>query len=182
MAQGRGFPRRQFPTRSRRLTAWGVGPESPGQTVNSTTPILWTSGSVLSSGGEQVTIVRIRGDLTLVLDTVSAALSGFAGAVGIGIVTTAAFTAGVGSIPTPITEEDWDGWMWHTYFTLRSVTATVADGANAVTNVLRVPIDTKAMRKQTSDMTLFGAIEASNEFGTASMSIVANSRVLDKLS
>ena len=79
--------------------------------------------------------------------TAAAAGDGFFGAVGIGIVTNQAFVAGVTSMPEPFDEVNWDGWMWHFFFDIRSVTATIGDGVNAASVSQLLTIDSKAMRK-----------------------------------
>jgi len=168
------------PTRtSRRSTAWGVGPSATNIAVSSSTPQLWTLGSVLQLD-DKSTIVRIRGHGLVLLESATAADDGFVGAVGIGIVTTAAFTAGVTAVPTPITEEDWEGWMWHQYISIQAFSATANDIASSLASAQRFEIDSKAMRKQNADETLFGAIELTLN-GTAVATFNARTRVLDKL-
>ena len=177
MARQRGFP---LVRGKRRKTAWGVGPESINQAINSTAAVLWGTGSALAAQ-DAVTIVRIRGFLQLMLTSTSVAQGGFRGAVGIGIVNDNAFTVGgVASILTPLTDDDWDGWMWHSYLNVNSVTATIADGANAVSAVYRTEIDTKAMRKFNSDEVVMGVIEVA-EVGTEIAVLSAQTRMLLKL-
>ena len=132
---------------------------------------------------EKATIVRIRG-IARVHQTVGSAVgAGFKGALGIGIVTAQAFAAGVTSIPGPITDSFWDGWMWHSFFDVRVVTATIADGANAASVSYVVPIDSKAMRKWdgSSENVLVGVMELIEQT-TAVMELEADTRVLIKLS
>ena len=175
MARRSGFHRQG----QRRKTAWTVGPQEVDRNLTSSTAVLWSAGVVLTNE-PQVTIVRVRGIITATLETVGAIGDGFFGAHGIGIATTAAFTAGIASLPTPLTEEDWDGWLWHTYFDIRAVTATIGDGVNAVGAVDRTIIDSKAMRIWTEDMTLFGVTEVT-ESGTSNVEVQGQSRVLVKL-
>ena len=81
-------------------------------------------------------------------------------------------------MPTPFTEADWDGWLWHEFFDVRALTATIADGVNAFSAVSRVVIDSKAMRKGWDDkVTLVGVTEVV-EGGTASMELHGNTRCL----
>ena len=120
------------------------------------------------------------------LTSAAAALDGFAGAFGIGVITAAAFTAGVGSVPTPITEIGWDGWLYHQFIDLRA--PGLIDGSAAVdvdimlstTAAVRIPVDSKAMRKIGIDEVTFGVLEVI-EVGTAALSWRFNSRILDKL-
>jgi len=149
------------------------------QIISSSGSTIWTSGVALVSE-PQATIVRIRGLVTFTLQAASGIGDGFQGALGFGVMTTAAFTAGVASIPTPVTEAEWDGWMFHQFFDVRAVTATIADGSNAVGNVFRMPIDTKAMRIIGDSQTLVPVIEVV-ESGTASMEMQGETRLLLKL-
>ena len=176
MARRRGFQPR---TGARRKTAWTVGPQEVDRTLTSSTAVIWSAGVILTNEPE-VTIVRTRGIITATLEVVAAIGDGFFGAVGIGVVTSAAFTAGVASVPTPLTEEQWDGWLFHTYFDVRSVTATIGDGVNAVGAVVRIPIDSKAMRIFTEDMTLIGVTEVV-ESGASNMEMQGQTRILVKL-
>ena len=180
MARQRGFPRRF--QGSRRKSAWGLGPQEPAQQITATGSILWANGVVLVAS-DAATIVRIRGHALLYLDAATAGGDGFVGALGIGVVTSAAFVAGVASVPTPITESDWEGWMWHQFFQLRAggtIDASVAgdvDQVNSTSAAMQIDIDTKAMRKINSDETLMGVIEVT-EIGTAQMQFVADTRDL----
>ena len=178
MARQRGFPIR---TRSpRRATAWGFGPDAVSVALSASAKTGWTNGIVLASEAK-ATIVRIRGDLLLTLLTADGANGGFAGAVGIGIATSNAFSAGIASLPGPITDADWPGWMWHHFINVRATTATIADGVNAGAATQRIVIDSKAMRKWDFDMTIFGAVEVV-ESGVSTANLAADSRMLVKLS
>ncbi len=177
MARRSGFTHRSQP---RRQTSWALGPESSAQNVASSTTQIWTVATVPVIEG--LTIVRTRGFIRCLLTTVSAADSGFSGAFGIGVTNQNAVAVGVGSVPTPITDLDWDGWLWHSFFDVRSITATIADGANAVAMEWSMEIDSKAMRKlNDTETAVFGATEVT-ETGTAVMNIHAQCRQLVKLS
>jgi len=119
--------------------------------------------------------------ISLKLTGTSVAAGGFFGAIGIGVVSLPAFTAGQSSLPTPIAELAWPGWIWHSFFSVFSVTATIADGVNAAGAIVNMVIDSKAMRKQGAQEVLFGVIEGEREGGAATMVMDANCRVLDKL-
>jgi len=175
VARQRGFPAR---SRSRRLTAWAEGPESVRQTVTGNDHLVWTFGVATTQG--KVTIVRIRGTWQIRLTTTSAVNAGFHGALGIGLVTTPAFDAGAVSTPGPLTEVDWDGWMWHTFFDVNSITAVIADGVNAFSVVAQGVIDSKAMRLFDEDTTLIGAVEV-EEDGTQLAMLSAETRMLVKI-
>ena len=161
MVRSRGF--HQAP---RRRKGWDVG---PGQLASQTS--ISASGStilssVLNLSQDGLTLVRARGELTLSLSAASAAGTGYSGAFGIGLTTVAATAVGVTAVPTPITEQDWDGWIFWESFSVKSITGTIADGVNASAVILRILIDSKAMRKLTDDSSLYGALEV-QEGGTA---------------
>ena len=180
MAQRRGFPLRTQ-VRTRRKTAWGVGPNSNTITITApNSPKLWSNGVILLNDAEN-TIVRTRGVVHVILSASSLAHGGFSGAVAIGIGTSAAFGAGVASLPSAIAESDWDGWLWHSFFDVRTITATIADGSNAASVSHRFEVDSKAMRKLTDDMTVFGSIEMRTEAGVATAIMDADTRMLFKL-
>ena len=174
---------------NRRLTSWSSGPKSgtngtPG-TISGTGNTL---GSVASSSLlDGLTLVRIRGEFMFHLVTADASLSGFHGAVGVCNVTDSAVAAGVASVPSLVTEEGWDGWIWHQYYTCIAADAIALSGTttepNQVYNVsagVRYTVDSKAMRKTPADTTLVVVLE-SIEIGTSTAQWSFNCRVLDKL-
>ncbi len=171
---------RRFPARSpRRQTIWSQGPGSQTATTfaASTTSIL---GLGQTSGGG-VTVVRLRGRISCVLETTSAAARGFHCALGIGIVTQDAFTVGgVTALPNPFDDIDW-GWWYHSIFDVQSVTATIADGVNAGSAWYTAEVDSKAMRKLVPNETIFASLQVF-ESGTESMDVLFDSRMLVKLS
>ena len=173
-----GLSRRsRRPVTRRRLKSWEVGPgRSITQTqITGSTALLATSGSALLQDG--LTLLRLRGELTLQIATVSAIGSGYSGAVGIGIVTLDAFTAGVASVPQPVADEEWDGWIWWHPFSVKSITATIGDGVNAAAVQQRIPMDTKAMRKLRENDVIFFMIETT-EVGVALLDWHVDSRIL----
>jgi len=167
----------QTPTRGRRRrTEWfgGVGGTALS-TVSVSGSILLGSGIITDQGEE--TLVRVRGLLDMFLSSSTSPGDGFFGAVGIGLVSTAAFVGGITTVPTPITEENWDGWLWHNYYSCHE---SSADEAGSGSSHYRVQIDSKAMRKVEGAMTLYAAIE-SVEIGTAVMDVFLDTRFLSKL-
>ncbi len=174
--------RRGF-TQTRRQVAWGIG---PGASVVVAAPSASQAnilgGGVVLVNEEKATIVRIRGSVQAFLTTASAAGDGFHCAMGIALVTSQAFAAGVASLPHPIDESDWDGWMYHRFFDLHSAFATLVGGfvVNDQSSI-QFEVDTKAMRKWTENMTVVGVLQ-SVEQGTASMNMFFDSRLLVKLS
>ena len=136
-------------------------------------PVLLASAGV---GHEGETLARVRGLATLSLKTSNAIGDGLFGAIGMAIVTTAAATAGVGSIPTPITEAGWDGWLLHQYLAVEE--AIVA--GQAVGAFDRRVLDSKAMRKANEDESIIlvwdGAVT-----GTMSAAVQVRVRVLSMI-
>ena len=171
MARQRG----RFPARSHRLTDWSFGPDNqPATTLSATGSALGANGALVAIG--RATLVRFRGFLSLI-QSAGTALDGFTGAVGIGVTTSEAFAVGTSAVRLPETDADWDGWLWHTFFDTRVPGAT----AGGEGFVVRMQMDSKAMRKLTQDDVVFGAIEV-GEVGTGVLSWQFNSRMLLKLS
>ena len=172
------FPRRSQARSPRRTTVWSQGPGSQTATTfaSSTTSVL---GLGQTSGGG-VTVVRLRGRISCVLETTSAAARGFHCALGIGIASADAFAAGVASLPNPFDDIDWS-WWYHSIFDVQSVTATIADGVNAVGAFYTAEVDSKAMRKIAPNETIFASLQVL-ESGTESMDVLFDSRMLVKLS
>jgi len=161
---------------NRRRTGWEEGPG-----VNTATAFSASATSILGAGqafvADGATIVRLRGYVELVVSTSTAALDGFNGALGIGIVSTPAFTIGVTAVPAPVDEIEWEGWMWHQFFSIHSSTTVPSD---AYWQRLFFDIDSKAMRKINAEETLMAVIQVF-ETGTATMSVRLATRMLLKL-
>jgi len=171
----------------RRRTGWEQGPGAPSaiQTaISSSVTQIFNFGQAPTVDGQ--TVVRIRGELLIYLSQATAAVNGFLGAFGIGLVSSAAFTAGAASVPGPVGEIEWEGWMYWTPIQLLSAAAIDAgvsadvDAINGVSAVHRIPVDTKAMRKKGTQETLMACIEVT-EVGTATMQMAFSSRMLNKL-
>ena len=182
MALRRGSPRGAARIASpRRLVAWdeGVGGTAT-LAISTTTPAFLGSAVTLVAGVSKVTVVRFRGMADFLQTAADAGNSGFAGAIGIGIASLAAVTAGIASVPTPITEADSASWLWHSFFNVHGVTASPTWG-NDGSGYLRMEIDSKAMRKVTTEDAIYAAVEAGTETGTATMQVRLNTRMLVKL-
>ena len=182
MASRRDFHRgRQSP---RRRTGWEEGPGQSAPQTAITGTVAAIAASIAAATVDGLTIARIRARLQMYLSTTNAALEGFHGAFGIGVVTTAALTAGAASIPTPITEQSWDGWMYWRSLNVTSgpifldgTAASEGDGIAGVVGSIDVDVDVKAMRKLTVDEAIFAVVEVT-EIGTAVMQWHFDSRVL----
>ena len=186
MARLRGLPSR---VRSqRRKTAWGIGTQTG---TDGSSQSISAAGKTIATGAFQpvqdgLTVVRTRGELLLLLRSTSGGNTGFHGAFGIGLITDEAAAAGAASVPGPIANEDWDGWLYHRYFSLATAAAmgdTVSsadDIPNAVSAVLRLEVDSKAMRKFDTGNTMVAMLEVL-EVGTSVLDWFFNSRTLVKL-
>ena len=176
-ARRSGFFRGNRSVSTRRRTAWGLGPGGTGATAISSSTSTFL-GAVAVPIVDGITVVRIRGSLLLTLITATGALDGFRGAFGIGVASLAAVTAGINSVPTPITEQESDNWLYHTYFQVIANISAEADFNQAT--VVRIAVDSKAMRKFPTELALYAAIDTV-ESGAAVMDASFDSRVLAKL-
>ena len=115
-----------------------------------------------------VTIVRVRGHVGLLGTEPTSALIG----VGICVVSDQAADLGITAIPHPVTDENWDGWLWRDtrYF-----------GSGMRNEVDDFPIDSKAMRKLDDDQALVTVAEVvSINVGGGAVIVAINGRVLFK--
>ena len=174
---------RGFARSNRRKTAWELGPG--GTTV---TAITSTSSVILGAGAspteDGLTVVRTRGEFLAFLESATAE-GGFSGAFGIGKGSASAFAVGVGSMETPLDDEEWDGWLFHRYFTVKNptvgtATATDQPNSSAGSGILRLEVDSKAMRKLDIEDVIYAAVQVVVT-GTAQVLINFNSRLLVKL-
>ena len=178
-------------TRTRpRKTSWSVGPHTgasgQGQSISASGAVIGTTNISIALDG--VTLIRTRGELLLTIITAGGAGEGFVGAFGIGVATAAAIAAGITAVPTPVTEQDAENWIFHRYFSMSAPAAISAAGTSkewsgiaAGSAVLRLEIDSKAMRKLDVFDGVYFALEVT-EVGTATMEWNANCRHLFKLS
>jgi len=180
LARSQGaFPRGRVRT-PRRKTSWDAGPGGTGATtiISSSSAFVGAAVQGLVPG---LTVTRIRGLLRIVMQSANAAGDGFQGAFGIGIASTAAVVAGIGSVPTPITEADADSWLYWMPISVHVGDKTAGD-VNWQGAVQDVVVDTKAMRKMNdSFVSIYAAFEVT-EIGTADMDLFFDSRALFLLS
>ena len=162
-----------FPPRSRRTTDWGIGPEAVAVAFSATGKVLWSSGT---TPAQNLTLVRTRGLFTINLFSVGAIGDGFAGAVGIYMMTEDAFAVGVTAALDPMTDSNSDMWLWHSFFQIHAITATIGDGVNAGSAHQRIVIDSKAMRKDFDPERVMVGVCGFIENGTASGEFNADCR------
>ncbi len=152
-----------------RLTQW-IGPAAQGYIqVASTGATLVASFSF----EEALTVIRNRGMVSFFPVAVTGDVQ-IVGAMGMALVSTEAFNAGVASIPEPFSDADWGGWLvWRSFsYTFEFADAT---GVNFVNWSFEV--DSKAMRKVSPNETL--VIIAESQVGAFEIS--APIRTLVKL-
>ena len=141
-----------------------------------------SSAVAIFAGGSQanlndLTIVRTRGELLVFLLSAANPQEGFNFACGICNVTENAFGVGVTAVPAPLTDINWDGWLWHYQGAVKAfAAATFSDISQSV----RIVVDSKAMRK-THNTDVIVAVFETVEVGTATMHAELRTRVLDKL-
>ena len=132
------------------------------------------AGDLALSIGESMTILRLRGHVFVQLNAGAAAERALVG-VGIGLVSSTAFAAGVASLPSPVAEGGYP-WIWHGYF-------SVSSGQEAAITdqwlVDRREIDSKAMRKMRQDQSLVLVAEIADSVDqTGEVNILYGTRVL----
>ena len=93
--------------------------------------------------GDPTTVLRTRGLITVTSDQIAASEDPF-GAIGMGIVSAEALTAGAASIPAPYSNAAWDGWFLHRYFSAPLLFGD-ATGFGNVSHTIE--FDSKGMRK-----------------------------------
>jgi len=163
----------------RRAYEWARGPESTAiQGVSSAGTTIWSIGI---GALVPLTVTRIRGEFACWLSTVTTVGDGFRNfTLGIGIVSGDAFAIGATAMPTLLDDADWPGWLYY-----HAGSALIGDSTTEVfrnpMSAVRVPIDTKAMRKMAANETLFGAVEFGTEIGTAVVEFVGSTRLLVKV-
>ena len=174
MARGRRFRSYGDGKSLRRRVTWSAGPGGVLSPASSTVSLFPTAQQALVA---DLTLVRTRGELLVLLLSAAAAQQGFQFAVGICNVTENAFNAGVAAVPAPLADVAWDGWLYHTQGTIKSFAAgTFSDIAAAA----RIVVDSKAMRK-THQTDFIIAVLETVEAGTATAHFELHTRILDKL-
>ena len=173
MARPRGFsPRRG----TRRATDWGFGTGGVAVTSISASGKAFVGAGYGLTTQNPVTLIRTRGEVEMFLKTGGTVGDGFRGAFGIAKASSVAFAAGIASLPGPISEINWDGWLYHRFFGVHIQDTTDFNGP---ATSLRFEIDSKAMRKLEVEDTVYAMLEVT-EIGVATMDVFHDSRVLLK--
>ena len=174
--QNQGRSRGSFPARRKR--SWEVGPGSGTGLLNTT-----ASGSLILGSGSQttsddLTVARIRGQFSYWINQAAATGDGYVGAFGIGKVEANAFAVGVTAVPTPVTDPEWDGWMfWHPISAIATVDAETLSITGRV-GAQWVPVDTKAMRKMDLGDVIYAVVEVTEVAGASTLVMAMDSRML----
>jgi len=162
----------------RRRKTWSDGPGATGRVS-----FAGDSAAFIGAGSATIlpdlTLLRTRGRFHGVLTTGTAG-GGFTGAMALGIATAPAFAAGIASVPTPLAEPEWDGWIFWVPFSLTAVLAIASPDSGGVSAHFDYEVDSKAMRKQRVGDTLYCAVEVVEQ-GTCIAEFSFLSRVLDAL-
>ena len=134
--------------------------------------------SVYALGGQStidgLTLTRVRGLFVARVSSVAAVTDRMYGAVGIAQFTENAWGAGIGSMETPWSDADWDGWLWHSFFDV----GTEAGGAGGT---IQIPIDSKAMRRSPEGEVIGAVLQVALETGTVQLETSCLYRILDLL-
>ena len=146
------------------------------------TTVSATGNQILGAGsaavGDGLTLIRLRGLFSIQLMSSTAAFDRQQGAFGIGIVRAEAFAIGVTAVPTPIADQDWNGWLYWTPYIVEANGASFEDSFRIIQEFT---IDTKAMRKLNMGDTIYAVIE-NTESGSAPVAhTYFDSRILLKL-
>ena len=164
---------------SPRKTVWNQGPFSAA--IQQSTAAGLTLIDTGQTGIGSTTLVRIRGELTVFISVATTIGDGFRKfSAGIGVVSSNAFAIGATAVPSPEADSEWGGWLW--FLAAASlVSFETTEVARGPISAVRIPIDSKAMRKLAPNETIFGAIAFTGEIGTATAEFVMNTRMLVKL-
>ena len=137
----------------KRGTFWGRSPADTGSTGLAAATAVIDSTALAVAEGE--TITRIRGMISVKSDQ-AAANENYVGALGVCVVTDQAVAVGVGSVPTPYSDQDFDGWMLHQYF---AGGVNFASGIGLWLPYERFEFDSKAQRKFAFGQTMCFVVE-----------------------
>ena len=150
---------RQF-NRTRPMQKSWLGANFGATSINATAQAVL--GAFQFTVSSSSTLLRIRGNL-LVKATPDAVADNTVVGLGMGIITTDAATIGGTSVPGPLGDPDWD-WVWHQYVPLDAGQAALA--GDDIGTFVRVPIDSKAMRKmKTNESLVLIGHAANSNFG-----------------
>ena len=132
--------RRSFTRSQRRPTNWSGSVAAAATVLTPLSKVLALTLVPEGFGGE--TVIRIRGTLLVSGDATDAGFV-YNGAIGAIIVTETAVTAGIASLPDPVSDADDDGWMFYRSF----AGIPSGDGAAGALGAQLLELDVKAERR-----------------------------------
>ena len=147
---------KQFVQRSRPMQKTWVGVNFGETALTITQAALGGIGFTVSSSS---TVLRIRGSLAFKA-TPDAITDDDVVGIGLGIVTSDALAVGGTSIPGPLGDPDWGGWIWHNFVPFL---AGASSGINEL-DYRVIEVDSKAMRKMkvNESLALIGQLATGN--------------------
>ena len=157
----------------RRRKGWEEGPGGViGTQFNATSAAILGAGATVLIDG--LTLLRTRGVFEAVFSSTNVAQAGFVGALGIGIVNVTAFGVGATAVMLPQADADWDGWLYHRFFSMHAGDQTAGDIQDPR---VEFEVDSRAMRKLKEDDVIYCACEVT-EVGAADIDVYFDSRML----
>ena len=122
------------------------------------------------------TIVRSRGDLLVMITSGGAPASGQFTS---GLIVVTADALAAGAVPSPLQDIGSD-WLWWSNRGMRTVSGGAASDEDGEAGIVRIPIDSKAMRKVGLNQALILVSAMQPETATVGVHIVGAIRVLLK--
>ena len=157
--RGRGY--RGVPaSRATRLSKQWCRSHQTATVALTTTQVGLTSCTLAETTLHDATILRTRGEI-LITGTPDAASDVDMVGLGIVVVSATAFGVGGASLPGPLADSNADFWLWHKFVPLDALTLTAGDPQSITTNV-RIEVDSKAMRRISTDQTVVLMAELAN--------------------
>ena len=143
----------------RRATDWELGFVSTSATnvAAGAAVLVGSISAALLDPEAPGTIIRTRGRVMILSDNAAAGENQI-GAMGISLVSDQARSAGIASIPSPVSQATWDGWfVFKTLYNGHKIA-----GTNLVVSAATFEIDSKAMRKFEGDQAIVLVVENAN--------------------
>jgi len=160
----------------RRRKGWEEGPGGVALTTVAATGSAFL-GTVANPAQDGLTLIRTRGRFAAFIGNATSVGDGYQGAFAIGITQAAATAVGITAVPTPITEQDWDGWIFWQAFGVHSQVDKTVSLAPGAAGAIDFEVDSKAMRKLDLLDSIYAVVEIT-EIGTATMNMFFDSRLL----
>ena len=168
-----------FRARVRRQTVWVASADITGRTTLASDTIILDQSFLVSGASNAAlvgsTVIRTRGYWSIKSDQFATS-EDFMVAMGFGVVSSAARALGVTAVPSPIIEEQWDGWF---VYEILDGAFTFGDATGFTSpSVMSAKFDSKAQRKLEDENAVVIVLE--NPF-TVGLSYAVKFRMLFKL-